>query len=85
MLVYRNDYGYKMPIKGDRESFRYVSELGYRSNQASLDRLAGKSHQDIYNPLTIEIESLDNFAGDPDYQQCLMEVTYAIEGYSVTD
>jgi hypothetical protein len=81
--VYRNDFGYKMPIKGDRDTFRYVTELGVRSNKSSLDRLPWKSYQDIYNPLTIEIESLDMFAGDPDYRQCVVEVTYALDNYCV--
>lgn len=83
MVVYRNDFGYKMPVKGDRESFRYVAELGIRTNRAILERMPGKSHQDVYNPHSIPIESLDMFAGDPNYQQAMMEVTYAIDNYCV--
>jgi hypothetical protein len=81
--VYRNDFGYKMPVPGNRESFRYVTELGVRSNISSIERLAGKTYQDLYNPIFFEIESLDMFAGDPDYQQCFLEVTYAIDNYCV--
>lgn len=40
-----NDFGYKMPIKGNRESFRYVVELGPISSRALLDILPGKSQE----------------------------------------
>ena len=79
--VYRNDFGYKMPIKGQRETYRYVAELGVRSSRASLEVLPGKSPDELAHPSSFEIESLDMFAGDPEYQQCFLEITYAIDNY----
>jgi len=38
---------------------------------------------EIYDPSTIQTQSLDMFAGDPDYQQCLLEVVYKLDKYSV--
>lgn len=41
-------------------------------------------HQDIYEPSLIAIESLDMFAGDPEYQQYSIEIEYSMDNYCVT-
>lgn len=73
-----------MPIAGDRESYRYNVELGFKANQSLIELQPYAVYEDIYMPMLISMESLDMFAGDPEAQQCALEVEYELDNYCVT-
>ena len=78
--VAKNDFGWKIPEANNPETFRYLNDVRTKVNLYEEKLLRGDDNLDrIHNFRLPSTDWMCYFAGDPEFQQMMIEVLYKVE------